>query len=178
MVNLNIENNKNESDNYSDIINLDYMSTQVVSIKLVKRIAKTFYKHFKDNKVDKIVTIETGGVSPAIYLAEKFDVDVLILKKEISLGQESNYKAEAINFTKQKKYTLNCSKESLNRGENVLYIGDLLVNGQMLLGAKSIVEQAGATLVGAGFIYEKENMLGREILNSIEIDNISLLRIE
>ncbi len=159
-------------------IKVDTFLNQVVSTKLVKEIADEFYNYFKDKEIDKVVTVETGGVSPAIYLADKLDVDLLILKKEIPHFYSEMYSAETVSFSQKRKYTINCSVDNLKSGEKILYIDDFLANGQDLAGANDIVNQADAELVGVGIVIEKSYQLGREILDKMDVDNVSILKIK
>ncbi len=161
----------------SNIIKVDTFLNQVVSTKLAKEIAEEFYHYFKDKGVDKVATVETGGVSPAIYLADKLDVDLLILKKEIPFFSNEVYFADTVSYSQKKKYTINCSVENIKHGERILYIDDILANGQDLVGANKVISQANAELVGVGIVIEKSYQIGREILDKMDVDNMSLLKI-
>ena len=54
------------------------------------------------------------------------------------------------------------SKDFLHPEDKVLIIDDFLANGAALDGLTSLVEQAGATLVGAGICVEKAFQPGGE----------------
>ncbi len=168
---------KNNKEIYQNTIRVENFLNQSISTKVIKEISENFYSYFKDKKIDKVVSIETGGVLSAIFLADKLGVDALILHKEVPYFESEIYKAETVSFTKKKKYTLNCSIDNLKNGERVLFIDDFLANGQDLIGAVEIFNQAGAELVGVGIVIEKSHQHGREILDKMNVDNFSLLKV-
>lgn len=58
-------------------------------------------------------------------------------------------------FTKNSSYNVCVSKDYLCPGDKVLFIDDFLANGNAAKGIIDLVEQAGAELVGMGFLIEK-----------------------
>lgn len=161
-----------------NIIKVDNFLNQKVSISLLKEICEEFYEEFKHLKIDKIATIETGGIAPSTLLSYMFGVDLLILKKELPSFINEYYDVEVKSFTKNKVYNLCCSKNNINENENILFIDDFLANGQAVLGIKNILEQASANLIGAGFIIEKTYQGGCDIVNSLNIHSHSIVKIK
>ena len=70
------------------------------------------------------------------------------------------------------------SKDYLKPGDKVLFIDDFLANGNAGRGIMDLVEQAGAELVGMGFLIEKAFQNGGELLRSTGIHVESLAIIE
>ena len=70
------------------------------------------------------------------------------------------------------------AKDFLLPGDRVLLIDDFLANGAALEGLISIVNQAGATLVGAGICVEKTFQPGGERIRSAGVRVESLARIK
>ncbi len=159
------------------IVIVDTFLNQNVSIFLMEKIAEEFYEYFKEKKVDKIVTVETGGIAPSILLAKKFGVDLLILKKEKSLISEDVHSTTVKSFTKNKTYTLNCNTKNLKKGENVIFIDDFLANGECIKGVCEIAKNAEANIVGAGIIIEKSYQKGRDKIKDFGLDVYSLAKI-
>ena len=69
------------------------------------------------------------------------------------------------------------SKDYLLPGDRVLLIDDFLATGAALVGLKDLVEQAGATLVGAGCAIEKRFQGGGDELRAVGVRVESLARI-
>ncbi len=161
----------------NNIIRVDSFLNQNVSISLLQEICNDFYNNFKSLEIDKIVTIETGGIAPATLLCSLLNVDLLILKKELPQFIDNYYNTEVKSFTKNKIYNLSCSKENIKSNENILFIDDFLANGQAVLGVKNIINQANAHLVGTGFIIEKTYQSGATIVEELNIPKHSIAKI-
>ena len=58
-------------------------------------------------------------------------------------------------FTKDRSYEVCVSSDYLCKGDKVLFIDDFLANGNAAKGVIDLVKQAGAELVGMGFLIEK-----------------------
>ena len=71
---------------------------------------------------------------------------------------------EVFSFTKNQSYTVCVSKDYLLPGDKVLFIDDFLANGNAGKGMIDLVNQAGAEMVGMGFLIEKAFQKGGELL--------------
>ena len=81
-------------------------------------------------------------------------------------------------FTHGKVYDIIVSKEFLHPEDRVLLIDDFLANGSALQGLIKLVEDAGATLVGAGICIEKAFQPGGDLIRSMGVRVESLARIK
>jgi adenine phosphoribosyltransferase len=64
--------------------------------------------------------------------------------------------------------------DAVNRGEKILLIDDLIATGGTALAAVSMLEDAGAEVVGVAFVIELEFLKGREKFGSRKL--FSLLK--
>ena len=69
------------------------------------------------------------------------------------------------------------SKDYLQPGDRVLIVDDFLATGAALVGLRSLCEQAGAAVVGAGIAIEKVFQGGGEALRAAGLRVESLARI-
>ena len=69
-------------------------------------------------------------------------------------------------FTKQREYHVCISKEYLTPEDKVLFVDDFLAYGNAAKGIMDLCKQAGAELVGMGFIIEKAFQNGREAIEA------------
>ena len=95
------------------------------------------------------MAIESSGIAPAIMVGAILNVPVLFAKKT-------------------KPSTM----------QNVLFIDDFLANGNAAKGIIDIVNQAGATLEGMGFLIEKGFQEGGKYLRDAGYDLHSMAIIE
>lgn len=65
--------------------------------------------------------------------------------------------------------TIEMHKDSIQPGDRVLLIDDLLATGGTMAACRTLVENQGATVVGAAFIIELVDLHGREKLQNIPV---------
>ena len=160
------------------ILKVDGFINHQMNPILMKSIAVEFVRRFASTDFNKIITIEAGGIAPAIMTGYLLELPVVFAKKKKPVTMEGMLSTEVYSFTRQRKYDVCVSGEYLKRGDKVLFIDDFLANGNAALGIIDLVRQAGAELVGMGFVIEKEFQRGGELLRGAGIRVESLAVIE
>ena len=162
------------------IVKVDNFLNHLMDTQLIKEIGKEFFRLFGDKGVNKILTVEASGIGIACIAAIYFDVPVLFAKKTQSknIDVENLYTAKVHSFTKGTDNIIRVDKRYLTSNDKVLIIDDFLANGEALLGLKSIVEQSGAELIGAGICIEKAFQPGGDIIRGMGVDLKSLAIID
>ena len=162
-----------------DILKVDSFINHQVNSKLMQKIAVEFYNYFKNANITKIFTIESSGIAPAVLTSCKFNVPMVILKKQTSsILNDNTYQTQVKSFTKNTTYNLTLSKDYISPDDKVLIIDDFMANGEAAKGAIKLIEDAGATIAGIGIIIEKSFQPGRKILENLGYDVYSLARIK
>ena len=69
-------------------------------------------------------------------------------------------------FTKQREYHVVISKDYLTPADKVIFVDDFLAYGNAAKGIIDLCNQAGAELVGMGFIIEKAFQHGRDVIEA------------
>lgn len=127
-----------------------------IDVPFMCECGKEFYNLFKDEGVNKVLTIEASGIAIATLSAMYFECPLVFAKK----SKTSNV-ADNVYSSDVKSYTHNCvnhvliEKDYLNPGDKVLVIDDFLAHGEALTGLFDLIHQAGAEVVGAGILIEK-----------------------
>lgn len=166
---------ESENDLERKIIRVDGFINGQVNISLMDDIATEFYEHFKDKNIDKVVTVESGGIAPATLVAQKLGVDLLVLKKGSSLIMDDVFKSNIKSFTKNTEFNVTVNKKNVFEGQNYLLIDDFLAYGEVVKGVIDILKQANAHLVGAGFIVEKGYLNTSHIFTENNIEKHSIV---
>lgn len=160
------------------ILKVDSFLNQQIDSKLIHKMGIEFANHFKDKNIDKVLTVESSGIAPALATALELEVDCVFARKKQSLTTgDYFYHSSVYSFTKQVTNELIVSKDFLKEGENILMIDDFLANGQAAKGMIAIVRQAGANPAGLGIVIEKSFSEGRQLIEDMDIDIYSLARI-
>lgn len=160
------------------ILKVDNFINHQMDPILMKSMAVEFVRRFSGTKINKIMTVEASGIAPAIMVGYLLELPVVFAKKRKPSTMENMLQTEVFSFTKNQVYTICVSKDYLQPGDNVLFIDDFLANGNAGKGIIELVNQAGANLVGMGFLIEKEFQSGGAILRQMGIHVESLAIIE
>lgn len=150
----------------NNILMVDSFLNHQMDVTFFNEIGKEFKNRFKDEKIDKILTIEATGIGLGIITAQYFDnIPVVFGKKLDRVSRDLDaYKSEVMSFTKKTVYNVVVDKKFIKPGEKVLIIDDFLANGCAVFGLMDIVRQSGAEIVGVGIVIEKGFQNGRKYL--------------
>ena len=160
------------------VLKVDSFLNHQMDVKLFNEIGKEFLRLFGDCAVTKILTIEASGIGIACVSAQFFHVPVIFAKKNKTRNIAGDvYTSKVESFTHGKVYDIIVSKEFLHPEDRVLLIDDFLANGSALQGLIKLVEDAGATLVGAGICIEKAFQPGGDRLREMGVRVESLARV-
>lgn len=162
-----------------NILKVDSFLNHQIDVSLLEEIGKEFHRQFARQTVNKILTIEASGIAIACIAARYFQVPVVFAKKTRSLNIAGDvYTAKVESFTHKNTNDIIVSKKFLSPGDRILIVDDFLANGKAILGLAKLVEQAGATLVGAGVVIEKGFQDGGKRIREAGIDLRSLAIVE
>lgn len=148
----------------NSIMKVDSFINHQIDIQLINDFADEVINYFKDERIDKVLTIETSGIAMAFAVANKLEnVPLLFAKKSKSaIVGDDVYKTEIKSFTRNFSSVVTIAKSYLKKGEKVLIVDDFLAEGNAGLGLIDMCEQAGAVVVGFAAMVEKEFQGGRK----------------
>ena len=159
------------------ILKVDNFINHQMDPILMKSMAVEFVRRFAGTKIDKILTVEASGIAPAIMVGYLLELPVVFAKKRKPSTMENMLVTEVFSFTKNQTYTVCVSKDYLLPGDQVLFIDDFLANGNAGRGMIDLVKQAGADLVGMGFLIEKAFQEGGQYLRDqgIHVESLAII---
>ncbi len=161
------------------IVKVDSFLNHQMDVSLIAEIGKEFYRLFSNENITKILTVEASGIGIAIMAAQCFGVPMVFAKKAESKNLDADvFTSTVTSYTKGKDYQIRVSKKCIGPDDRVLIIDDFLAKGKAILGLKDIIEQSGATLVGAGICIEKGFQDGGKIIREMGIRLESLAIVE
>ena len=140
----------------SEILKVDRFLNHQMDPKLFLAMAEEWKRLFDGCGVNKLVTIEASGIGIAAVAGLVFECPVVFAKKTKSRNvSDDAYTTVVHSFTHGNDNTIRISREYLSPDDRVLVIDDFLANGAALDGLITLIEGAGATVVGAGIAVEK-----------------------
>ncbi len=161
-----------------EILKVDRFLNHQMDPTLFYAMAEEWKRLYDGCGVNKLLTIEASGIGIACVAGLVFGVPVVFAKKSKSLNVSDDvYTAEVVSFTHGGTNTVQVSREYLHPEDRILIIDDFLASGAALEGLIAIVEQAGATVVGAGIAIEKAFQPGGARIRAKGVRVESLARI-
>ena len=153
------------------ILKVDNFINHQMDPILMKSIGVEFVRRFASTSINKIITVEASGIAPAIMVGYLLELPVVFAKKKKPSTMENML------VTSVYSYDVCVSKDFLAPGDQVLFIDDFLANGNAAKGIMDLVKQAGAELVGMGFIIEKAFQHGGDELRSqgIHVESLAII---
>lgn len=162
----------------NDILKVDTFLNHQIDPELMLTIGDEFAQLFAGKQIDKILTVESSGIAPAVFAGLALHVPVVFARKNKSLTLPNGvWSADVYSFTKQVTNHVLIDQRFLKADEQVLLIDDFLANGQAVEGLLTIAQQAHAHVVAVGIVIEKSFQKGRQILNERGLQVESLARI-
>lgn len=161
-----------------DILKVDCFLNHCLDVPFLMEIGKEISTLYKNEPVNKILTIETSGIPIAFAAAQFMNIPVVFAKKDKSGNVPDNfYSSKVVSFTRKNEYDAIVSKDFLNSDDNVLVIDDFLAKGNALKGLMDIINQAGAKLCGCAIAIEKGFQGGGDELRQkgIRVDSLAII---
>jgi len=127
--------------------------------------------HYADKDIDLVVGIESRGFVFGAPMAYEMGAGFVMVRKPGKLP------AEAISASYTLEYgtnTLEMHKDSIQPGQRILLVDDLIATGGSARAAAELIEQLGGEIVGIAFLIELTDLNGVEKLEDSEI--FSLIR--
>ncbi|EOU1682038.1 xanthine phosphoribosyltransferase [Clostridium perfringens] len=165
-----------------NILMVDSFLNHQMDVEFFNEVGKEFKDRFKNDQIDKILTIESTGIGLGIITAQYFDNVPVVFGKKIERlprnKREEVLNSEVYSFTKKTIYNVVVDKKFIKPGEKILIVDDFLANACAVFGLIDVVKQAGAEVVGVGIVIEKGFQSGRAHLEDKGIRVESLVTID
>ena len=137
--------------------------------QLMMHCAEEFARLFKDQGINKIVTIEASGIAPAIMTGYLMGLPVVFIKKKVPKTVDDSWKSWVWSFTRGDNTTVCIDKRFLTADDRILFIDDFLAEGHASGSVIHLCRQSGAQIVGMGFLVEKGFAGGGQFLRDHNI---------
>lgn len=163
----------------TEILKVDSFLNHQVDPALMKAIGVEFASLFANQGITKVMTIESSGITPAVFTGLELGVPVIFAKKTASRNLDTEtYHAAVHSFTRGGEYIIRVSKRYLSADDTVLFIDDFLARGRALLGLLEIAGQAGAKVAGAGVVIEKGFQDGGSLIRNmgIRVESLAIIK--
>lgn len=161
-----------------NILKVDCFLNHQIDCTFLREVGKEFHRLFKDEGVNKILTIEASGIAIGTVVAQEFGCPLVFAKKNKTKNIAGNvYSSSVESFTHSTTYNIIVSEKFLNSGDKVLIVDDFLAIGNALKGLIDLVKQSGAELAGCGTVIEKGYQHGGDALreSGIRVESLAII---
>ena len=151
---------------------------QQLDVDFLVEMGKEIDRIYKNDGVTKLLTVEASGIAVAVAAGTVMHLPVVFAKKnKTSNVSGAVYTANVHSYTHNTDYDIVVSKDYLNEKDRVVIIDDFLANGKALEGLIEIVNQSGATLIGATCAVEKGFQGGGDRLRQqgIRVESLAVI---
>ena len=124
------------------------------------------YDHYKEKRIDKVVSVESRGYILGAPLAYKLGAGFVPVRKPGKLPAatiKQEYELESGTDA------VEIHKDAISSGEAVLVHDDLLATGGTIAASCQLVERLGGRIVGLSFLIELAFLQAREKLSQYDI---------
>ena len=149
-----------------------------LDVDFLMEMGEEIARLFENEKIDKILTVETSGIAIAMAAAASMHLPVVFAKKHKSHNISGDvYKTSVHSYTHGVDYTIVVNQEYLTKGERILIVDDFLANGKALEGLIDIAAQAEAEVVGCSCAIEKGFQKGGDKLRAkgIRVESLAIV---
>ncbi|MBO9607474.1 MAG: xanthine phosphoribosyltransferase [Paenibacillaceae bacterium] len=161
-----------------EVLKLDALLNHQVDPALIMEMGTVFAERFGEERVTKVMTIESSGIAVAFAVALQLKVPMVFARRKKTLTTDQDSWCERVpSFTKGIVTDIMVSKQFLNASDRILLIDDIIANGDAARGIIRIIERSGAELVGLGVVVEKTFQAGARTIREQGIRVESLVRI-
>ncbi|WP_026839552.1 adenine phosphoribosyltransferase [Gillisia sp. JM1] len=139
------------------------------SPEAIKESVAQFLELIGDEKIDKVVGIESRGFLFGMLLAEKLNAGFVPIRKPGKLPAETYSEVYELEYGKD---TLEIHCDAIQKGERIILHDDVLATGGTARAACDLVKKMGAEIVQCNFLVELTFLNGRKKLNSYPVKSL------
>lgn len=163
-----------------DILKVDNFLNHQIDVKLMDEIGEEFYRLFKDEDINKILTIESSGIAIATAASRYFNyIPVVYAKKTVAANMAKDvYERMEHSYTRNIEYTVQVARQFLGENDRILILDDFLANGEAMKALIGICNDAKAKVVGCGVVVCKTYQPGERSLKELGYNVKVLARVK
>ncbi len=145
------------------------ITTLIKNGDLFAQAIDLIYDPFRNEEINKIVSIEARGFIFGSALAYKLNVGFVPARKPGKLPAETMSEEFELEYSKD---SIEIHKDAIEKGDKILIVDDLLATGGTAVACCKLVEKLGGQIVGLSFLIELIQFNARNLLKNYKIYSI------
>jgi len=135
----------------------------------LRKTVDRFVWFFAQKRIDKVIGIESRGFMFGPIVAYDLNAGFVPVRKPKKLPAKTIRQSYDLEYGSD---AIEMHADAISPGERVLIVDDLIATGGTALAAARLVESAGGTVAGFGFIVELTFLPGRQKLAGYEVESL------
>jgi len=161
-----------------EILKIDHFLNHRIEPAFIVELGRELARRLSAYHPTLILTAEASGIAPALIVAQTLNVPMVYAKK-YAPEVESPFLSRIIpSPTKGGSTKLVVSQRYLPANSRVVLVDDFLSNGRTAVALIEIVREAGAEVLGAGFIVEKRFKQGHKAIEALGVPIATLAQVD
>ncbi|WP_374483223.1 xanthine phosphoribosyltransferase [Zoogloea sp.] len=160
------------------ILRIDHFLNHRIEPAFIFELAHELARRLSFFQPNVILTAEASGIAPALIVAQTLSVPLVYAKKYSPQVEAPAISRIIPSPTKGGHTRLVISQRYIKPGQRVVIVDDFLANGRTATALIDMVREAGAEVLGAGFVVEKRFKQGREHIEALGVPVSTLAQVE
>ena len=160
------------------ILRIDHFLNHRIEPGFIFELAHELARRLSSFQPNIILTAEASGIAPALIVAQTLNVPMVYAKKYSTQVEAPALSRQIHSPTKGDNTRLVISSPYTKPGQRAAIVDDFLANAPPPAALIDMAREAGAEVLGAGFVVEKRFKHGREYLESLHVAVSSLAQVE
>jgi adenine phosphoribosyltransferase len=131
-----------------------------------KYVVNQLYERYKDKKIDRVIGIESRGFIFGGALAHSLCCGFVPARKLGKLPYKTIEESYELEYGRT---SLQLHIDSINKGDRVIILDDLLATGGTIRATANMVERLGGEIIEIAVVIELSFLKGREKLKNYEV---------
>jgi len=145
-------------------INFKDITTLLKNPSALQEVINIFYEKLKNEKIDKVIGIESRGFNFAAPLAYKLNVGFVPIRKKGKLPGEIIFVNYDLEYGTDQ---IEIHIDALKKGERVILIDDLIATGGTALAAIELINKMEAKIVETHFLIDLTFLGGSQSIKNL-----------
>ncbi|MBS0369994.1 MAG: xanthine phosphoribosyltransferase [Proteobacteria bacterium] len=160
------------------ILRIDHFLNHRIEPAFIFELAHELARRLSFFQPNVILTAEASGIAPALIVAQTLSVPLVYAKKYSPQVEAPAISRIIPSPTKGGHTQLVISQRYIKAGQRIVIVDDFLANGRTATALIDMVREAGAEVLGAGFVVEKRFKQGREHIEALGVPVSTLAQVE
>lgn len=160
------------------ILKIDHFLNHRIEPAFILEMGRELARRLSRFHPNLVLTAEASGIAPGLVVAQTLNVPMVYAKKYAPEVESPFLQRIIPSPTKGGETKLVLSQRYITPGMRVVLVDDFLSNGRTAVALIEMAREAGADVLGAGFIVEKRFKQGHAAIEALEVPVATLAQVE